>query len=410
MKRVAVTGWGVVSPFGEGVDRLMQAVYAGRSAVRALATRSDGPWPPRAAAWNDDFDPRSHFSAAQAASLDRTTQFATVAARAALAMAGSDGRPDVACCGVHLGTGMGSVGVLDATYRDFYQSGSTRLRPLTVPTVMANAAAAHVALETGFAGANLTFSCACASAAVAIGEAARRIRHGEAGLMLAGGSEALVIPSALWAWEALRTLADVDADQPAASCKPFSRRRSGLVLGEGAAMFVLEEWEAVLARGARPLAELVGYGSGSDSGHLTRPSVDGQARAMRAALRDAGLEPERIGYLNAHGTGTVANDATESAAIRAVFGGHADRLPVSSTKAVHGHLLGASAALELLVCLRTLRDGKAPPTAHLDDPDPACALDHVTGAARTLPGLEYAMSSSFAFGGTTGVLVARRAA
>ncbi|MDE3009930.1 MAG: beta-ketoacyl-[acyl-carrier-protein] synthase family protein [Pseudomonadota bacterium] len=410
MRRVAVTGWGVVSPFGEGVDPLMDAVNAGRSAVRAFAGRNDGPWPLRAAAWNDSYDPRAHFPLAQLNSLDRTTQLAVVAARAALAMAGRDGMPHAEACGIHVGTGMGSAGTLDSTYRTYYADNNTRLRPLTVPTVMTNASAAQIALETGFAGANLTYSCACASSAVAIGEAVRRIRHGDAQLMLAGGSEALVVPSVVYAWEALRTLADVDAAAPSASCRPFSLRRSGLVLGEGAAFLVLEDWDAACARGARPLAEICGYGSGSDSGHLTRPTVEGQARAMAAALRDAALAPAAIGYINAHGTGTQANDSTESAAIRQVFGDLADHLPVSSTKAVHGHLLGAAAALELLVTLCALQSGLAPPTAHLDEPDPACALDHVRGAARRLPDITHAMSNSFAFGGTTGVLIARRVA
>jgi 3-oxoacyl-[acyl-carrier-protein] synthase II len=408
MRRVAVTGWGVVSPWGDDPAAMMSAVNTGRSAVRPLALRGEGPWPARTAAWLDDFDARAHFSPTQLTTLDRTSQFALVAARAALGMAGSEGLPGPADCGVHVGTGMGSASAMEATYRAFFGEHATRLKPLTVPTGMSNAAAAHLAIETGFTGPNLTYCCACASAAVAIGEAASRIRHGEAQLMLAGGSEALILPGVVHAWEALRTLAEIDPLDPATSCKPFSIRRSGLVLGEGAAFFVLEDWEAALSRGAQPLAELCGYATGSDSTHLTRPSVAGQSAAMRAALRSAGLPAHAIGYINAHGTATAANDSTEAAAIREVFGEHAESLPVSSTKAVHGHLLGAAAALELLVVLHVLRDRSAPPTAHLDEPDPACPLDHVVGAARALPALEYAMSNSFAFGGTTGVLIARR--
>ncbi len=409
MRRVAVTGWGVVSPWSGGPAAVQAAVNAGQSAVRRLDLRSDGPWPARTAVWIDDFDSRAHFSAAQLNNLDRTSQFALVAARAALAMASPASLPGREACGVHVGTGMGSAHSLEATYRSFFGDGTTRLKPLTVPTGMNNAAAAQLAIETGFTGPNLTYCCACASSAVAIGEAMRRIQHGEVDLMVAGGSESLVVPGVVYAWEALRTLAETDPLDPARSCKPFSKRRSGLVLGEGAAFFVLEAWDSAVARGAQPLAELCGYATGSDSAHLTRPSVDGQARAMAAALRDAHLDPAAIGYLNAHGTATQANDMTESAAIRQVFGTHTDHLPVSSSKAVHGHLLGAAAALELLVTLLALRDRLAPPTAHLDDPDPDCALDHVIGAARPLPNLEYAMSNSFAFGGTTGVLIARRA-
>ena len=428
MRRVAVTGWGAVVPSPAGQAGFADAVFAGRSAVRALSANPAGPWPERAAAWIDDYDPRAHFTAAQLGNLDRTSQFAVVATRQALAMAGlhtvppeqsashtTPARmvPQVANlpaerCGIHVGTGMGSATTMDGAYQRFYGEQSTRLKPLTVPTGMNNAAAAQVALESGCEGANLTYCCACASSAVAIGEAMRRIRYGEADLMLCGGAEALVLSSVVYVWEALRTLADVDPVDPAASCKPFDANRSGLVLGEGGCMFVLEEWEHAKARGATILAELAGFGTGSDSVHLTRPSVEGQARAMQAALRDSALDPGQIGYINAHGTGTEANDATEAAAIRSVFGAQAARLPVSSTKAVHGHLMGASAAIELLVCLLALQTRQVPPTAHLHTVGEGCDLDHVLGGARAVPDLQATMSNSFAFGGTTGVLILKR--
>ncbi len=429
MRRVVVTGWGAIVPSPAGAGGFSEAVFEGRSAVRALSVQPAGSWPARAAAWIDDFEPRMHFTAGQLGNFDRTSQLAVVATRLALAMAGLHGEAslqsaqhtsaaqpvafnadlDAERCGIHIGTGMGSAQTMDAAYQRFYGEQSTRLKPLTVPTGMHNAATAQVALETGFEGANITYCCACASSAVAIGEAMRRIRHGDADLMLCGGAEALVIPSVAHVWEALRTLADVDPADPARSCKPFDANRSGLVLGEGACMFVLESLEHAQARGAPILAELVGFATGSDSVHLTRPSVEGQARAMRAALRDADLTAAQIGYINAHGTATAANDSTEAAAIQAVFGELATQPPVSSTKAVHGHLMGAAAAVELLVCLLALQQQRVPPTAHLQQVGDGCALDHVLGTARSVPDLQAAMSNSFAFGGTTGVLILQRA-
>jgi len=407
MQRVAVTGWGVVSPWGSDPIIFQQAVLNGYSAVRTLEERSDGPWPHRTAAWIDAFHPRDHFTASQLSSLDRTSQFALVASRQAMKMAALNTQQlNLDRCGVYVGTGMGSAGTMEATYQSFFSQEQPRLKPLTVPSGMANAAAAHIVIETQFLGPNVTFCSACASSAIAIGEAARKIRYGEVTLMLAGGAEALIYPGVVHAWEALRTLAEVDPVAPDRSCKPFSKNRSGMVLGEGAAFFVLEAWDHALARGAEILAELKGFASTSDSGHLTKPSIEGQARAMRMALQDANIQGHEIGYINAHGTGTLANDSTEAEAIREVFGDHTAYLPVSSTKAVHGHLLGGASALELLITIQSLRDQRVPPTANLEEVDPACALDHVLVQARPTPNLRYAMSNSFAFGGTSGVLIA----
>lgn len=423
-RRVALTGWGLVAPTAPGAPSFADCLFAGRPLVRALADHPEGPWPDRPAAWVESFDPKAHFTAAALATHDRTTQFAVVAGRAALAMAGlvqpeapAAAAPtapvrgalplvpglDLQRCGVHLGTGMASAVTLDATYRQWYAQQDPRLKPLTVPTGMHNAAAAHLALETGFAGANLTSCCACASSSVAVGEAYRRIRAGDAAVMLCGGAEALLVPAVVAAWDALRTLASRDPGDAGRSCRPFDRSRSGLVLGEGACLFVLEDWAHAEARGARILAEVIGYFTGSDSGHLTRPSVAGQAAALRGVLADAGLTPGEVGYINAHGTATAANDPTEAEAIRTVFPDWA-RLPVSSTKAVHGHLMGAAGAAELLACLFALQRQCVPPTANLHDIDPACTLDHVQGEARPVDGLHVALSSSFAFGGTSAVL------
>jgi len=258
-------------------------------------------------------------------------------------------------------------------------------------------------------GPNLTYSTACSSSAVAIGEAARRIAAGEVDAMLAGGSEAPLNRGTLVAWDALRTLADIDADDPAASCKPFARNRTGLVLGEGAAVVVLEARDHALARGARLHAELVGYGLCTDASHMTRPSVAGQAAAMRRAMSSANTPAEEIGYINAHGTATLANDAVETAAIKDVFGSRAFRIPVSSTKSMHGHLLGAAGALELVASVLALTRRVIPPTINLQVPDPECDLDYVPGTGRTGVELDAVMSNSFAFGGTNAVLICRQA-
>jgi 3-oxoacyl-[acyl-carrier-protein] synthase II len=338
------------------------------------------------------------------------SRFALLAAAEALAQSGGAlaGLDRARAC-VMVGTGMGGAETTESGYRTLYAERSERIKPFSVLMAMTNAAAAWIALEHGITGASLTYSTACSSSGVAIGEAFRRIARGEAELAIAGGAEAPLSYGTVCAWEALRTLAPADPRDASASCKPFARNRNGLVLGEGAAMLVLEARERALARGVPILAEIVGYGLCTDAGHITRPSVEGQARAMRLALEDARMAPEEIGYVNAHGTATEANDAVETAAIRQVFGTHANRLPVSSTKSMHGHLLGAAAALELVAALGALRDSVLPPTMHLLESDPQCDLDYVPGKARAVEGLDAVMSSSFAFGGTNAVLVARRA-
>jgi 3-oxoacyl-[acyl-carrier-protein] synthase II len=257
-------------------------------------------------------------------------------------------------------------------------------------------------------GPNLTYSTACSSSAVAVGEAWLRLRAGVAPLALAGGAEAPLTLGTLKAWEALKTLATEDPSDPAASCKPFARDRNGLVLGEGAAVVVLEEWQHAQRRGAEIFGEIVGYGLVTDSAHLTRPSIDGQARALELALESARVAPAEVGYINAHGTGTAANDAVETAAIKRAFGAHAKKLPVSSTKSMHGHLLGAAGAVELVVTMLAMRTGTLPPTMNLRVPDPECDLDYVPNAAREARGEELALTSSFAFGGSNVVLACRR--
>jgi len=342
--------------------------------------------------------------------MDRFSQMALAAARQAVGDSGLDfAREQQAACGVFLGSGMGGAETTDEGYQTLYSSDSDRVKPFTVLSAMTNAAAAWVAMEYGLRGPNLTFSTACSSSAVALGEAARRISSGDVDIMLAGGAEAPLCFGVLRAWEAFRTLATVDGLDPSASCRPFSRTRTGLVLGEGAAFVVLEEWEHARKRGATIYAEMAGYGITCDATHITRPSVDGQVAAMRAALRSAGLAPASIGYINAHGTATLQNDGVETDAIKQTFGDRARSTPISSTKSMHGHLLGAAGALEFVISILALDSGWIPPTMHLNEPDPVCDLDYVPNQARLTKGLEATMSNSFAFGGTNAVLIAKRA-
>lgn len=408
MRRVAVTGIGIVSPCGNDRETLFDNLVAGRSGIGRLPDDFEPRLRTRVVA-RCDFDGAKHFAPPRLRMLDRVSQLALVAAAQAVSDAG------LACsedernrAGVFIGTGMGGAASMDEGYATIYRDASDRVKPFSVLTAMNNAAAAWVGSEHGLLGPNLTYSTACSSSAVAIGEAWRRVRSGEAPVMLAGGAEAPLTFGTLKAWEALRTLANEDPRDPAASCKPFSKDRTGMVLGEGAAVVVLEDWERAMARGARIHGEVIGYGLCTDTAHITHPSVEGQARAMRLALDSAGVSPDAVAYINAHGTGTQANDAVETAAIRAVFGAHADALPVSSSKSMHGHLLGAAGAVEFVATLMAAVSGTAPPTMNLHNADPACDLDYVANRARSGLDIEIALSNSFAFGGTNAVLAVRR--
>ena len=409
-RRVAVTGIGLVCPLGDSADAVYANAHAGRSAVHRLDD-GDPAFAPFAArliaplAATTHFDPAPHFDPPRLRMLDRVAQFALVASRSALADAGGTHAAfDAARRGVFVGTGMAGTLSNDEGYRTLYGEASDRIKPYTVLLGMHNASAGWIAIEQGWTGPSLTYSTACSSSAVAIGEAFKRIADGELDVALAGGSEAPLSLGSLKAWEALHTLASVDAANPAASCKPFAANRSGMVLGEGAAMLVLEPWDGALARGATPLGEVLGYGLTTDAGHITRPSAAGQAQAMRAALASAGLAPSDIDAINAHGTGTPANDVVETAAIKAVFGAHASRLAISATKAIHGHLLGAAGALEAALCLLAMQHRALLPTCHLELADPLCDLDYVSTGARDGVAVRRMLSNSFAFGGTNAVL------
>jgi len=405
-RRVAVTGLGVVSPIGNSIEELTRSLVEGHSGVRRLPPplcdrlRSPIGAPAR-------LDAAASFDPARLRQLDRVTQLALVAAGQAVLDARLDWSAErLERCGTFVGCGMGGAETTDAGYRTIYAEASDRVNPYTVLAAMTNAPASWISIEHGLLGANLTFSTACSSSSVAIGEAARRIQSGDVDVMIAGGAEAPLAFGVLRAWEAMRTLAVADPLDPSASCRPFSLNRSGLVLGEGAAFVALEEWQHALDRGAPIHAELTGYGLTSDASHITRPSVQGQARAMHAALACAAMEPAAIDYINAHGSATLQNDATETSAIKQVFGERAYSIPVSSTKSTHGHLLGAAGALEFVIAVISLERCMVPPTMHLDAPDPACDLDYVAGAARLGIELGAVMSNSFAFGGTNAVLIA----
>lgn len=408
-RRVAITGVGVVSPLGNSLADYHEALAAGRSGIRRLpaeVAQGSGVQVGAVLDWN----PADYFKAAEAANLDRVSQFALVAAAQALDASRLDpeasGRERV---GVYWGTGMGGAHTLEASFRQIYGAGDYRLRPLTVVMAMNNAAGSNIAVRHGLRGRFANFSTACSSSAMALGEAMHAIRAGLVDAVVAGGSEALLAPGTLAAWQALRTLAPADGADPAASCKPFDKRRAGLVLGEGACALVLEDEARARARGAPVRALLAGYGNSCDAAHMSRPDRDGQARAMREALADAALEADQVGYLNAHGTATVVGDVVECEAIGQVFGEAAQRLPVSSTKSMHGHLLGGAGALELAAALLALEQGVLPPTAHLEQPDPACGVHHVAARAQRIAPPPAVMSNSFGFGGSNVVLVATRA-
>ena len=409
MRRVAVTGIGVVSPLGHSTAEVFDAARAGRSAIRRLDP-SFGKRLVSPIAATVSFDGSEHFEAPKLRMLDRVSQFAVVAANRALAdSVGALTAVDRQRCGVFLGTGMGGINTIDDGYQTLYGEMSDRIKPFMILMGMHNAPAAWIGIEHALTGPNLTFSTACSSSAVAIGEAWQRVARGELDLALAGGAEAPLSLGSMKAWEALRTVAVIDSEDASASCKPFSKNRSGMVLGEGAAMLVLEPWERAVERGAPIYGEVIGYGLTTDAGHITRPSVVGQAAAMRAALESAAIDASVVDAINAHGTGTLANDGIETAAIKAVFGDSAPHIPISATKALHGHLLGATAALECVLSLLAMQHGVLLPTMHLQVPDPACDLDYVPNAARAGVDVRTMLSSSFAFGGTNAVLVLRGA-
>lgn len=413
-RRVAITGLGMVSPYGGGVDAFFGHLLAGRSAVRHLQTEDR----PRPLAMPfvtcDAFDPAAVLGKPLAGMMERFAHLGVAAAfdawqDAGLARQAADPaeREDWACV---WGTALGGIQAFEKGYREMWQNGRERLSPLSVIFGMNNAVNAHLSIQLGLGGLSVSHTVACASSSVAIGEAFRRVRDGEATVAITGGSDATLTYGVAKAWEAMRLIAPGNTETAPVACRPFAADRAGLVLGEGGAALVLEDWDRAVARGARIHAEIVGYGASCDRSHLVRPEADGQARALRAALADGGLAPDEIGYVNAHGTATVEGDPVEVRALCQVFGGQAARLPVSATKSMHGHLLGAAGAIEALATVLALREQAIPPTAHLQGRlDPACeGVDHVFEGRDGVP-LQAALSNSFAFGGSNAVLAFRAA-
>ena len=400
MNTVAVTGLGVVTSHGDTPDAVFAALMRGDSALRPIFPELPKP----VAAATVIFDELRWFTKLQLAGVDRVSQFAVAAADLAMKDAGAAGAVDPERLGVYIGCGMGGATALETAYR-----GGPRVPPLTIPAFMPNAPAAHVAFHQCAQGPVLTYSVACAASAVAIAEAAKAVQSGEVDLAIAGGSEALIVPGVVLAWQVMQTLADFMPGEAASSVRPFSIDRSGFGLGEGAAFLILESTENARRRGAQAYATLDGWGYSCDATHLTKPDMLGQARALRAALRRANVQARDVGYCNAHGTATRIGDVIERDALAEVWGRDLETLRVSSTKALHGHLLGAAGALEALITVLALHQRQLPPNAHCKVMDPACRLPLVPQAGAAAPHLEVAISNSFAFGGTNVVLVFKRA-
>lgn len=405
---VRVSGIGFVTPIGRTLDAFDDALFAGRSAVRAQTLEIKGMESvPVAVAACHDFDSNGVRSTSRLP-LDRGTAMALAAARDAAGQAGLEpGSIDPERLGIFWGSGLAGAGAFDLTTQALYGE-QRRMRPTTVLTVMPNAAVAELALHFGARGAALAYACACASSAVAVGEAMRAIRGGWIDIAIVGGHDAMLTPGVVASWHAMRVMAPPPADGPSSACRPFSADRAGFAIGEGAAALVIESEAHAQARGLQSTASFVlaGYATNCDGTHITNPDSGGQVRAMRAALRDAGIDAAEIGHVNAHGTATLAGDAAEAASIREVFGRGA---PVSATKAIHGHVLGGGGAIELIATLRALEREALPPVANLQTPDASFDLDFVRGEAREARGIRYALSNSFAFGGTNAVIVAARA-
>jgi 3-oxoacyl-[acyl-carrier-protein] synthase II len=409
VRRVVVTGLGAVTPVGVGAKAYWDAITAGHSGVGPLTLVDPEPMPSKVAGECLDFDPGASLGPKEAKRLDRSVQFALTSAREAWEDARIEGAVDKDETGVVFATGIGGISSLLASEKVLHTKGPNRVSPFTVPQLMPNAAAGQIAMKLGLRGPNFCTTTACAASNHAIGLAFQAIRQGEAVAMIAGGSESAFVDIALVAFAQMTALATKFNDRPEEASRPFDALRNGFVMGEGAGALILEERDHAVRRGAQIHAELIGFGQSADAFHITAPSEDGSgaALAMTRALRSAGLEPEAIGYINAHGTSTPTGDISETRAIRLAFGDHADRLAVSSTKSMIGHLFGAAGAVEGVATVLAIRDGILPPTINQTDPDPACDLDYVPNTARKAT-VEVAMSNGFGFGGHNAVVVFRR--
>jgi nodulation protein E len=401
MNRVVITGAGTINPLGSDVPTTLLAMQEGQCGIGPLEIEDVDRLSIQIGGQIKDYDEATNFNRQQIALYDRFTQFALLAAREAIGQSGLTFSGELADrSGVVFGTSGGGLNTQDENYRAVYEAGKNRVHPFIVPRLMNNAAASHVSIEWNLRGPTFTVSTACASSNHAMGQAFNMVRSGMAKVMVTGGSEAMLCFGGIKAWEGLRVMSR-DA------CRPFSATRNGMVQGEGAAVFVFEDYDHARARGAEILCEVAGFAMSSDASDIVMPSKQGAARAISGALRDAKLPKEAVGYINAHGTGTAANDKTECAAVADVFGAHADKLLISSTKSMHGHLIGGTGAVELLACVMALRDGIIAPTIGYEEPDPECALDVVPNVARAA-NVDVVLSNAFAFGGLNAVIALRK--
>lgn len=410
-QRVVVTGMGLVTPVGNDVPSSWRAILAGTSGAGLISHFDHSQFKTHIAAEVKDFDPTLYVDKKEARRMDRFLHFAAAATQEAVADAKLDvaqyGAPRV---GVLVGSGIGGIHILLEQHDLMKERGPRRVSPFAVPGLMLNSAAAHVSIMTGARGPNLAIATACATGSHAIGSAADLIRCGRADAMICGGSEAAIVPMAVAGFENMGAVSGRN-DEPQRASRPFEKDRDGFVMGEGAGIMILERLDKAQARGARIYAELIGYGLTDDAHHVTAPLEDGSGAVacMESALADAGLTPEAVDYINAHGTSTPLNDASETQAVKTVFGAHAYRLAISSTKSMTGHLMGAAGAIEAIFSVLTLRDQILPPTINYDTPDPLCDLDYVPNHARPAVGaVNVAMSNSFGFGGHNGTVVFRR--
>ena len=402
MRRVVITGAGTINPLGHSVKETYEAFQKGHCGIGELDIRDVERLAIKIGGQVKGYEPNDRFNRQQQALYDRFTQFTLIAAEEAIKQSGLEFHGRLADqSGVVLGTSGGGLTTQDDNYRAVYEEGKNRVHPFIVPKLMNNAAASHVSMEWNLRGPSFTVATACASSNHAMGQAYALIRSGIATAMLTGGSESMLCFGGVKAWEGLRVMSK-DA------CRPFSANRNGMVQGEGAGVFVFEEYEHAKARGADILAEIVGFSMSSDASDIVMPSQQGAARAISGALRDAKISADQVGYINAHGTGTAANDKTECAAVAHVFRHHADKVMISSTKSMHGHLIGGTGAVELLACVMALKEGVIAPTIGYEEPDPECALDVVPNEAREAK-VDYVLSNAFAFGGLNAVLALKRA-
>jgi len=400
---------GVISPIGVGVKKFTDALFAGKNGVGRITHFDPSAYRSQMAGEVEDFDPLRYLSSKEAKHMDRFTQFGMVAAEEAIQQAGLETeKEDLSRIGVLIGSGVGGLLTIEREKEVLIEKGPQRVSPFLVPMLITDIVSAHVAIKYGFSGPNLSISTACATGNHAIGEAFKIIQRGDAEVMIAGGAEAAITPLGLAGFCSMRALSTRN-EEPTKASRPFDRERDGFVIGEGAGVVVLEELERVRKRGAHILAEIIGFGMSGDAYHITQPIQDGSGirKAMANALADAKVPPEEVDYINAHGTSTPFNDRIETLAIKALFDSHARKIPISSTKSMTGHLLGATGGVEIVACVVSLRQGAIPPTINYEVPDPDCDLDYVPNQTRETE-IQVALSDSMGFGGHNSVLIVEK--